>query len=265
MKVLMIGDIFARAGRIVVSKVLPQLIQEYQIDLVVANAENVTHGKSILRQHYDELKDIGVSIFTSGNHIFKNSEVSKYIDEVGDLLKPANMSLYTPGPGTTVVSVKNKTVRITNLMGRSFMDHVDNPYPIFEEIIANDNSDIHLVDFHAEASAEKLAFAWSFDGKITALVGTHTHVQTTDNRILPKGTAYITDLGMCGSFNSIIGAKPEEVITKEKTGLPARFTPSEDLSDLIFSGVVISINEDNNKAEKIERILIHLHNDEDYH
>ncbi|AHF60585.1 hypothetical protein P344_00725 [Spiroplasma mirum ATCC 29335] len=264
MKILMIGDIYAKAGRKALEEYLPFIMKKYQIQFVVANGENTSHGKSILRKHYEELKALQVDVITSGNHIFKNPEVPKYIEEVDDLLKPLNMNPYTPGSGTVVKKVGNKTIRVTNLIGRSFMDPADNPHYALEKIVAEDNSDLHLVDFHAEASAEKLALAWNFDGKITCLVGTHTHVQTTDNRILPNGTAYITDLGMCGSYNSIIGANPEEVILKEKTGLPSRFQPAEDLDNLIFSGIILETDNVDNSVIKIDRILITPDNQDKY-
>ncbi|APE74080.1 TIGR00282 family metallophosphoesterase [Spiroplasma citri] len=264
MNIVMIGDIYAQAGRIAINKYLPQIIKKYKIDLIIANGENTTHGKSLSKHHYNELKELGINIITSGNHIFRNPEVLNYIEEVNDLLKPANMNSFTPGKGTVVVKINNKKIRVTNLMGRSFMDPVDNPYTIFEEIINNDNSDLHFVDFHAEASAEKLAFAWNYDGIITGFFGTHTHVQTADNRILPKGTAYITDVGMCGSYNSIIGANPEEIIIKEKTGLPVRFEPATENDKLIFSAVWLQVDDKTNQAVKIERILIRPENETDF-
>lgn len=264
MNILMIGDIYARAGRVAISKYLSRIIKKYNIDLVIANGENVTHGKSLSKHHYNELKKAGINIITSGNHIFHNSEVLNYIKEVKDLLKPANINSFTPGQGTVIININNKKVRVTNLMGRNFMNPVDNPYTIFEEIIVNNNSDLHFVDFHAEASAEKLAFAWNYDGVITGLFGTHTHVQTADNRLLPKGTAYITDVGMCGSYNSIIGANPKEIIIKEKTGLPIRFEPAEENDKLIFSAALLQIDYKTNKAIKIERILINPENETDF-
>ncbi|WP_374695896.1 TIGR00282 family metallophosphoesterase [Spiroplasma endosymbiont of Polydrusus formosus] len=264
MNILIIGDIYAQAGRTAVKKYLPKIIKKYNINLIIANGENTTHGKSIAKHHYNELKEAGINIITSGNHIFRNPEVLKYIEEVSDLLKPANMNSFTPGQGTVVINVNNKKVRITNLMGRSFMDPVDNPYTIFEKIIANDDSDYHFVDFHAEASAEKLAFAWNYDGIITGFFGTHTHVQTADNRILPKGTGYITDVGMCGSYDSIIGSKPDEIIIKEKTGLPARFEPATENDRLIFSAALLQVDDKTNKAIKIDRILIRPENETNF-
>ncbi|KAF0850109.1 MAG: TIGR00282 family metallophosphoesterase [Spiroplasma poulsonii] len=264
MNILMIGDIYAKTGRIAVNKYLPLLVKKYNLHLVIANGENTTHGKSISKHHYNELKSYGINIITSGNHIFRNPEVLNYIEEINDLLKPANMNSFTPGNGTVKIKINNKKIRITNLMGRSFMDPVDNPYAVFEEILVNDDSDLHFVDFHAEASAEKLAFAWNYDGIITGFFGTHTHVQTADNRLLPRGTGYITDVGMCGSYNSIIGANPTEIIIKEKMGLPLRFEPAENDDQLIFSAALLEVDDKTNKAVKIERILIRPENEADF-
>lgn len=256
MKILMIGDIFAANGRKVVKMCLPKLIKKYRIDFVIANGENTSHGKSIIKKHYDELKKIGINIITSGNHIFQNSEIFNYIDKVDDLLKPLNMNPYTIGQGTVIKIIKNKKIRVTNLIGRHFMIPCDNPYIFLDKILEKDDSDIHIIDYHGESSAEKLAFAWHYDGRITCLFGTHTHVQTVDNRILPKKTAYITDLGMCGSYNSIIGANPDEVIWKEKTGLPVKFVPSLDDTQLLFSGAILTISNKTNNSTNLKRLFL---------
>ncbi|AUB31924.1 TIGR00282 family metallophosphoesterase [Spiroplasma floricola] len=253
MNFLIIGDVYSKSGRDILEKHLKSIVKKNSIDFIVVNGENISHGKGINKNHYDFLKKLGVDVITTGNHVFKVKETLEYINEVNDLLRPANMNSYNLGIGTNQYNWKNKKIRITNLMGKSFMEHVNNPYEIMDKIIENDDSDIHIVDFHAETSAEKIAFAWNYDGIITALVGTHTHVQTADERILPKGTAFITDLGMTGPINSIIGANPEEVIHKEKTGLPVKFKPSENQG--LLCGVILSIN-DKNKAISIERLQI---------
>ncbi|AGR42372.1 TIGR00282 family metallophosphoesterase [Spiroplasma diminutum] len=249
MNFLIIGDIYSKSGRDVLEENINSIIEENNIDFIIANGENISHGKGINKNHYDFLKNLGINVITSGNHIFKVKETLEYIDSVKDLLRPANMNSYNKGIGTTQFDFKGKKIRVTNLMGKSFMEHVNNPYEVMDKILENDNSNIHIVDFHAEASAEKLAFAWNYDGKISALVGTHTHVQTADERILPKGTAFITDLGMTGPINSIIGANPEEVIFKEKTGLPTKFIPCENKG--MLCGVIIKINE----LDKVEEII----------
>ncbi|QEH62153.1 hypothetical protein SCHIN_v1c09600 [Spiroplasma chinense] len=250
MNILMIGDVFSKSGRDVLQKELNNIVTENNIDFIVVNGENISHGKGINKNHYDFLKSLGVDVITTGNHVFKVKETLEFIEQTPDLLRPLNLNKYLPGSGTIVVKKNGLKIRVTNLLGTVYMDHANNNYEIMDELIANDDSDIHLVDFHAEASAEKKALAWNYDGKITALVGTHTHVPTADAQILPKGTAYVTDLGMTGPINSIIGANPEEVIRKEKTGLPTKFKPSENVGEI--NGIILQVK--NKRAEKIWRV-----------
>ena len=265
MKVLIIGDIYGIVGRDMIKKWVAKIKNEFLVELVIANGENTTHGKSLSQKHYDELKTAGIDVITTGNHIFGNPAVAKYIINTPDLLRPLNYNPYHPGNGTILVNVNTnkgiKKVRVTNFIGRTFMDNADNPYYALEKLIeyaeANNEqkSDIHIIDFHAETTAEKLSFAWNFDGKITCLVGTHTHVQTADNRLLPKGTAFISDLGMTGPFYSIIGANPKEVIIRDKTSMPAKFSPA--VGDGQFCAVILSICDDTNRVLSIKRIFIH--------
>ncbi|AHI53164.1 TIGR00282 family metallophosphoesterase [Spiroplasma culicicola] len=250
MNILVIGDIYSKPGRDVLEKELKNIVVEHNIDFIIANGENISHGKGINKNHYDFLKALNVDVITTGNHVFKVKETIEFIGQTSDLLRPMNLNSYLPGKGTILVEKNNVKIRVTNLMGKTFMEHVNNPYEVMDQLLEKDNSDIHIVDFHAEASAEKMAFAYNYDGQISALVGTHTHVPTADETILSKGTAYITDIGMSGAQNSIIGANPDEVIHKEKTGLPTKFKPSEN------SGILraVKIEFKNNKAIKIERI-----------
>lgn len=272
MKFLIIGDIYSAVGREMVKKWIPE-IKEYlakdnqTLDFIIANGENITHGKSISLQHYKELKKLGVDVITSGNHIFApTTNIINYIDNHKDLLRPLNYNPYQPGYGTILVTKNKKKIRVTNLIGRTFMDKADNPYFALENILKleeiekKESSDIHIVDFHAEATAEKMALAWYFDGEITAIVGTHTHVQTADNRLLPKNTAYISDIGMTGVYDSIIGAKPDEVIYREKTSLPAKFQPATGEGQ--FCAVLLTIDDKTNKALKLARIFITPNNNE---
>lgn len=252
MRILAIGDIFGKTGRQIVNDLLPKIKKDYKIDLVIANVENATHGKSISRKHYLVLKSNGVDVMTSGNHIFSIEETKKYISECHDLLRPLNSNPFHPGNGTYSLVCNDKKIRVTNLIGNAFMNHSNNPYFPFEKIIENDDSDIHIVDFHAEATAEKIAFAWYFDGKISALYGTHTHVQTADERILNKGTAFITDIGMTGPRNGIIGATPESIIKRSKYGFSSKMEPSEDLGQ--FNGIILEFCSQNNKVISIERL-----------
>ncbi|WP_026389134.1 TIGR00282 family metallophosphoesterase [[Acholeplasma] multilocale] len=253
MKVLMIGDVYAKPGRDAFENHIKKLVINNQVDVVIVNGENTTHGKSIIKDHYDFFKKNGVDVITSGNHIFKHKSVLDYIDQTPDLLRPMNMNAYMPGKGYVIINKGGKKICVVNLMGTSFMDPANNPYEAMDNFLDMElDYDILLVDFHAEATAEKMAFAWNYDGIITGFVGTHTHVQTADERILPKGTAFITDLGMTGVLNSIIGAKPEQVIYREKTGLPARFEPAAGAGTV--QGVIITIDNESNRATAIKRI-----------
>ncbi|AKX33871.1 putative metallophosphatase [Spiroplasma litorale] len=252
MNILFIGDIFSSPGRDVLSNKLNIIVKKHQIDFIIANGENISHGKGINKNHYNFLKQLKINVITSGNHIFKQKETLEYISNSKDLLRPLNMNKSLPGLGTNIFKFKDKEIRVTNLMGQVFMDNVNNPYEAFDEIIFKDTSNIHIVDFHAEASAEKLAFAFNYDGKVTAILGTHTHIQTADERIMPNGTAYITDVGMTGSFDSVIGVNPEEVIIKEKLGLQTKFVPSTKPAKI--SAVIIKIDDTNNKVINISRI-----------
>jgi len=252
MKILAIGDIFGKTGRQVIRDYLPNLKKEHGIDLTVANVENATHGKGISLKHYHELKGYGIDVMTSGNHIFALEETKKYINETSDLLRPLNSNPYHSGSGTLLINIKDKKIRVTNLLGTNFMPiSAENPYFVLEKLLKDKDYDLHLVDFHAETTAEKIALAWHYDGKINALWGTHTHVQTADERILPKGTGFITDLGMTGPYWGIIGAKPEVIIQRAKYGLPAKMIPCEDKGQ--FNGIIFEFN-DENKLMSIQRI-----------
>ncbi len=252
-KFLFIGDIYGKSGRNAIAKYLPNLVKVNKIDVVIANGENISHGSSILKKHYDFLKKQEIDVITSGNHIFHKKEVLKYIDSTKDLLRPLNMNSFLPGNGTIQITKKGKTIRITNIMGKSFMDHVNNPYESFDNLLKTDKSDIHIVDMHAETTAEKKAFAWNYDGKITCLFGTHTHTQTSDEQVLPKGTAFITDIGMTGPFHSILGANPTEIIIKEKTGIREYFQPA--ISEPQFCGAILELKDDH-KVFNFQRIFI---------
>lgn len=237
-----IGDIFGKVGRKTLAQFLPNFIQEKKIDFIVANVENTTNGKSLSYKHYQFLKNLQIDVFTSGNHIFAHNEALKLLKTAPDLLRPANYSPFSPGRGSAVFFCKGKKIRITNLSGRTFMPlNPANPFLTLEKIFENDEeSDFHFVDFHAEATAEKIALAWAFDGKITGLFGTHTHVPTADGRILPRGTFFLTDLGMTGAHYSLIGAEPESIIHNQKTGLPFRIIPAKGVGQ--FCAMLLEID-----------------------
>jgi len=268
MKILAIGDIFGKIGRKIIKKYLEEIKEKYQIDLVVANVENATHGKGISKKHYKELKFTEekktlIDVMTSGNHIFHLEETRKFINELPhlDLLRPLNSNYFHPGPGTIQINVKNKKIRVTNLIGTVFMPPAENPYFVLEKLLKSDDSDIHLIDFHAEATAEKIAFAYYFDdkfpGKITALWGTHTHVQTADERTLFHGTAFITDLGMTGPSEGIIGAEPAGIILRSKDNFSSPMRPYEKGRGQ-FNGLILEIDNDSNQVVSLQRINLKM-------
>lgn len=256
MRILMVGDIVGRPGRYFFMEQTPELKQARKIDMVVVNGENAAHGKGLTPLVFDELIKGGADVVTSGNHIWDNSNVLKILDTEPFLLRPANYPEDTPGKGFCIFPVGKKKVGVVNLSGRTFMPPVDCPFRLGEKIFnfLEKQCDVILVDFHAEATSEKLAFAHLFDGRLTAVVGTHTHIQTADEQLLPKGTAYITDLGMVGAANSILGMAIEPVINRFLTGRPSKFEVAEGAA--IYCAVLIDINDKTNKPVKIERIQI---------
>lgn len=263
MNILFIGDIVGKGGRAIVNYMIEQIVDEYEIDFIIANGENASHGKGITRNHLEELFDDGIDVITLGNHYAAKKEIFNFIEEYDGLLRPSNLHHSIPGIGTMIFKVDDIKIRVTNLIGRVYMDQsANNPFDELQSIIVDDNgeSDIHIVDFHAEATGEKQALAWAFDGKVDAILGTHTHVQTRDYRILPNGTAFISDVGMCGPYNGILGSKKEQVITKTWTGMPQLFEIEDD-DTFIFSGCILSFNE-KNKVTDIQPIYEILRKDE---
>lgn len=212
----MIGDIVARPGRDVIRQVLPRVIADHQVDFVVANAENATHGKGLSKVHYETLCSYGIHVMTLGNHYQAQPEIKQYLPHTLNLLRPSNLKAPFPGVGSAVFFHGKTSIRVTNIMGQAFMhDEVENPFEHMHQLLLTSQpTDVHLVDFHAEATGEKMAFGYAFDGRVTAIVGTHTHIQTADERILPNGTAYMTDLGMCGPHQSVLGVKKDIIINR---------------------------------------------------
>ena len=253
MKILIIGDIFSLTGRKMIEKHLSSICQKLNIDFIIANGENITHGRSMSIKDYNFLKKHHVDVITGGNHTFNNKEIYSLLNK-NDVLRPLNFNPYTPGKGSATFSVKNKTIRVTSLLGTTYMSPCMNPYYEFDKILKLDTSDINIVDFHTEATSEKIAFAINYDGKITALYGTHTHVMTNDDRILPHGTAFLTDVGMTGPYNSIIGMKPETIIHKNKTNLNQRHEIATGEGQ--FCAWYLDINESTNLVSSFEKIMI---------
>jgi len=257
--VLIVGDIVGSAGRRVVKEMLPGLISRYMVDLCIANVENAAGGVGVTPEIAGELLLSGIQVLTSGNHIWDKKEIAEYISAESRLLRPANYPPGTPGSGSCLIELPGRRkVGILNLAGRVFMRELDCPFRVADQEVERlkHQTNIIIVDFHAEATSEKIALGWHLDGRVSAVVGTHTHVQTADESILPQGTAYITDIGMTGPFNSVIGIKKESVLQRFITQLPVRFEAAK--GDPRFNGVFIQIDPASGKAQHIERLNIGL-------
>ncbi|MEE9614472.1 MAG: TIGR00282 family metallophosphoesterase [Thermodesulfobacteriota bacterium] len=252
--ILFIGDVMGKPGRRAVKKLLPELMDIHCPDVVVANGENAAGGFGITPGVYEELLSLGVDVVTSGNHIWDKREIEDYIGGTDRLLRPANYPKEAPGGGMTVFECRSGVkVGVVNLSGRVFMAHIDCPFTVGSRAIERlrEETPVILVDMHAEATSEKNAFACHFDGLVSAVIGTHTHVQTADERVLPLGTAYITDAGMTGPTDSVIGIEKEAALKRFLTQMPARFEVAT--GGVEFQGVVVKVGPDG-KAESIERI-----------
>ena len=257
MRILFIGDIVGKPGRELVRRGLSGIVDFHRIDLVIANAENSAAGFGITREIGDQLLEWGIDVMTSGNHIWDKKEALDYIGAESRLLRPANYPAGAPGKGSYLARTRDgRSVGVINVMGRVFMLNIDDPFAVvLREIDAlKERTRIIFVDFHAEATSEKIAMGWHLDGKVTALVGTHTHVQTADERILPKGTAYLTDVGMTGPHDSIIGVDIQAALGKFLTALPARFETATDNPRL--NAVIIEADEQSGRATDIERLSL---------
>ncbi len=257
MKVLFIGDIVGEAGRQALREGLLKLTERLKIDFVIANAENAAGGFGITRHVGGALFSLGVDILTSGNHIWDKKEAVAYIAGENRLLRPANYPEDVPGYGSIVANTPTgEKIAVLNISGRVFMNQADCPFKVSKRKIPKlkEQTNVIIVDFHAEATSEKSAFGWFLDGEVSAVIGTHTHVQTADETILPKGTAFITDVGMTGPINSIIGIKKEQIIKKFLTHMPARFETAKGIS--MLSAVVIDIDSKSGHATNIQRLQI---------
>ena len=257
MKILSIGDIVGRIGRRMVKEKVPALVDKYGIDFVIANGENATHGKGLIRHHYDELIEAGVDVITLGNHYNSKSEITKYADRVDRLIRPINLKNDFPGEGTALFDLDGISIRVTNVLGSAFInEEVNSPYLATLELLETmEPSNIHIIDFHGEATGEKQSYAYAFDGKVTAVLGTHTHVQTNDAKVLEKGTAFISDVGMTGFADGVLGFDKDSVIKKNMYGLSGKFEPPENGRGLL-SAVVIDVDEQTGLAKDIFTIYL---------
>lgn len=254
MKILAIGDIVSKQGCEYLRQTLPKLKRELGADIVIANGENSAIGNGIIPQSAQHIFDSGVDVITLGNHSLKRPEICDYLDENEFIIRPANYHPSAPGKGMTILDKGFCQVAIINLQGVIYLDNNENPFDAIDREIEKAKelgARIIIVDFHAEASSEKRGMGFYLDGRVSAIVGTHTHVQTSDEQILPNGTAYITDLGMTGPYYSVLGVAPDKAIQKMKTNLPVRFT-NED-GPCTMEGCLIEIDNKTGKAINIER------------
>lgn len=256
MKLLALGDVVSSSGCDFVRKKLPQIKKQYNIDICIANGENSAVGNGILPSSADHLFASGVDFITTGNHVFRRAEIYDYIDEHEDIIRPYNMHSSAPGRGVGVIDMGRYKIGVINLIGVSFSSsNYANPFDSFDKAIEEiKDCRIKVVDFHAEATGEKGALAAYADGRVSVLFGTHTHVQTADAKILPQGTGFITDLGMCGPEFSVLGVKAENVVRALRTGMPTRFTPAE--GDMIMDCCIFEIDEKTGRTVSVEPLRI---------
>ncbi len=257
MKLLFCGDVFGKPGRTAVQRLVPRLIARHRIDLVVANAENAASGAGVTPENAQELLAAEVNLLTSGNHIWSKREIVPYLDAPGArLLRPANYPEGSPGRGRGIAETPDgRRLGVVNLEGRVFMKALDDPFRAAlreVEALRREGCRAILVDMHCEATSEKNAMGWFLDGKVSAVLGTHTHVQTADERILPGGTAFLTDVGMCGPCDSIIGMKKELVLERFLSQRPAPFEAAR--RDVWLQGALLDIDEETGKARSIVRV-----------
>jgi 2',3'-cyclic-nucleotide 2'-phosphodiesterase len=262
LNILFIGDIFGRPGRTIVKERLPGLVREHAIDLVIANCENAAAGFGITPPLAEELFDLGIDVMTTGNHVWDKREIIDYFQMVEGnghgparrVLRPANYPSDMPGSGLYEGMKGKVPYAVINLQGRVFMASNDDPFRVSDQLLQKVKAKVILVDIHAEATSEKVSLGWYLDGRVTAVVGTHTHIPTADERVLPNGTAYITDVGMSGPYDGVIGVKKELVVGKFLNGMPVRFEPAT--GDVRLCAVIIDCDPDTGRAESIERLML---------
>ena len=259
MKVLFVGDVYGRPGRRAASEWVPRLIEEHGVDFCIVNGENAAGGFGITEKIGRKFHAYGADVITTGNHVWDQKAAVPYIMAGDRILRPANFPKGVGGTGAGIFPARNGvSVGVVCLQGRTNMKSLDCPFQVGREVVASlrEKTPVIVVDFHAEATSEKLAFGWFMDGKVSAVVGTHTHVQTADEQVLPEGTAYITDAGMTGPHDSVIGAKKEAAVQRFVNQLPVRFEPAQ--GDVKLCGAMLDINEETGKARSIERLRIDL-------
>jgi len=254
MKILIIGDVVAKPGRVAVLERIQDLREQHEIDLAIMNAENLAGGFSVTPSLCEQLFASGIDVMTSGNHIFDKKEAIEYIRKQPKLIRPANYPPNTPGSGSWSGEIRGVKVAVVNLMGRVFMPPSDDPFRIVDSVLETLPAEtrVRIVDMHAEATSEKVAMGWYLDGRVSAVLGTHTHVQTADERILPKGTAYLTDVGMTGSYSGVIGMNKADVIARFTSAIARRAEHSN--GEVRICAVVVDVDESNGQAREIQRL-----------
>lgn len=255
MRILFIGDIVGEPGRKAVKELVPKITKREKIDFIVANGENAAGGSGVTPALVDELLSYGVDVITSGDHIWKRKEIIDRIALDARILRPANYPREAPGFGSTVVQSKaGVDVGVINIQGRVFMQAIEDPFRVVKSDLdrIKNKARVIIVDVHAEATSEKIALGWFLDGLVSAVIGTHTHVQTADEKILPQGTAFLTDAGMTGPFDSVIGRNKEQILARFMTQMPTKFEMAE--GDIQLHGAIIDIDEKTGKANSIKRV-----------
>ncbi|EOD5412128.1 TIGR00282 family metallophosphoesterase [Enterococcus faecium] len=257
MRVLFIGDVVGSMGREMITEYLPRLKKKYRPQVTIVNGENAASGRGITEKIYKKFLQDGVDVVTMGNHTWDNRGIFEFINEAKKMVRPANFPEGTPGQGMVFVKVNQVELAVINMQARSFMVDLDDPFRKMNELVeeARKRTPIIFVDFHGETTSEKQAMGWFLDGKVSAVVGTHTHVQTNDARILPRGTAYLTDVGMTGPYDGILGMRREPVIEKFLTALPKRFEVVEQ-GRSILSGCILELDDTTGHAKEIQLIQI---------
>lgn len=256
MRIIFVGDVVGNSGTKMLEEYLPQLKRKYRPQLTIVNGENATRGRGINEIFYKRLMKAGADVITMGNHTWDNPEVQRFISDAKNLIRPLNFSKgKVPGKGWMIQRVNDKKIAVVNVQGRVFMNPSDDPFAEMEKLLDNICADYVFVDFHGETTSEKEAFSWYFDGRVSAVIGTHTHVQTNDARILPNGTAYLSDVGMTGPYDGILGMKRKNVIKRFLTQMPTRFEVDEDGRQTL-GACVIDLDDRSNKAKQITPILI---------
>ncbi len=255
MRILAVGDIVGRPGKYVLSVILPEIQKEFAIDFTIANGENAAGGFGITPNIARKVRSYGIDCITSGNHLWDKKDIVEFLGKTDFLLRPVNYPPINPGKGQTVFTLKDgRKIGVLNLQGRAYLKTIDCPFRIGEKIVneMSKETNIIVIDFHAETTAEKKAFAWFIDGKVSLVFGTHTHVQTADECILPNGTGYITDVGMTGAFDSVIGVKKQASINYFLKQTPQRFDSAK--KDRRLNAIFVEIDDVSGKTTKIERI-----------